>query len=78
MCERFESEREFNNKFPSGFYICAYCSKIIPDKKLCPYCGFRADGLFKTMGKGYKFIIEEISDEVQEIFKPIERNSGRT
>ncbi|MBQ7450691.1 hypothetical protein IJS77_04675 [bacterium] len=78
MCERFKSERDFNNKFPSGFYICAYCEKIITDKKLCPYCGFRADGLLKTMGKGYKFIIEEISDEVQEIFKPIERNSGRT
>lgn len=72
MCERFKTQREFNNRFPSKFFICPYCEKIVQDKLLCSYCGWRADGLFKTMDKGYKFVIEELSDEVQEIFRPIE------
>ena len=71
--DRFKTIREFNNKYPSKFYICALCGKLIQDKYLCPYCGFRADGLFKTMGNGYQFIIEEESNQLQEIFKPIEQ-----
>ena len=70
--ETFKTVREFNNKFPSKFYICALCGKMIQDKYLCNYCGFRADGLLKTMGQGYQFVIEEQSDKVQEIFRPIE------
>lgn len=70
--ERFETQREFNNKFPSKFYICSNCGKLLQDKYTCCYCGWRADGLFKTMDKGYKFIIEEQSEEIQEIFRPIE------
>lgn len=70
--ERFETQREFNNKFPSKFYICSNCGKLIQDKYTCNYCGWRADGLFQTMGKGYKFIIEEQGEEIQEIFRPIE------
>ena len=42
------------------------------NKYECPRCHYRADGLFKTMDKGYKFIIEEQSEEIQEIFRPIE------
>ena len=70
--ERFETQREFNNKFPSKFYVCSNCDKLLQDKYTCCYCGWRADGLFKTMDKGYKFIIEEQSEEIQEIFRPIE------
>lgn len=70
--ERFETQREFNNKFPSKFYVCSNCGKLLQDKYTCCYCGWRADGLFKTMNKGYKFIIEEQSEEIQEIFRPIE------
>lgn len=70
--ERFETQREFNNKFPSKFYICSNCGKLIQDKYTCSYCGWRADGLFKTMGRGYKFIITEQGENIQEIFKPIE------
>ena len=64
--ERFETQREFNNKFPSKFYVCSNCGKLLQDKYTCCYCGWRADGLFKTMDKGYKFIIEEQS-EVSEV-----------
>lgn len=70
--EKFETQREFNNKFPSKFYVCSNCGKLLQDKYTCCYCGWRADGLFKTMDKGYKFIIEEQSEEIQEIFRPIE------
>lgn len=70
--EVFETQREFNNKFPSGIYICSNCGKMTPYKYYCMYCGSRADGLFKTFNKGYKYIIKEVSSEVQEIFQPIE------
>jgi len=70
--EVFETQREFNNKFPSKFYICSCCGKIVIDKYTCNYCGWRADGLFKTFGKGYKFIIKEQGADIQEIFKPVE------
>ena len=68
----FKTQREFDNEFPSKMYICSNCSKVIPDKYNCMYCGWRSDGLLKTMNKGYKFVIEEISQDVQEIFKPFE------
>lgn len=45
---------------------------ITPDKYTCNRCGWRADGLFKTMGNGYQFIIEEQGEIIQEIFAPIE------
>ncbi|MBR0234067.1 MAG: hypothetical protein IJQ47_08465 [Synergistaceae bacterium] len=73
--EIFKTQREFNNKYPSHFYICSLCGKLIQNKYFCDYCGFRADGLLKTMGQGYKFIIEEQSPKIQEIFKPIERKN---
>ena len=73
--EVFETQRDFNNKFPSKFYICSCCGKIVIDKYTCNYCGWRADGLFKTFGKGYKFIIEEEGIE-HEIFKPLELMKG--
>ena len=69
--EKFKTEREFNNKFKSKFYICTNCNKLIQDKYTCSYCGFRADGLFKTMDKGYKYTIE--SEAItEEIFNPVE------
>lgn len=70
--EIFKTLRDFNNKFPSKFYICSNCGKVIPDSNDCMYCGWRADGLFKTMERGYQFVIVEQSPEIQEIFKPIE------
>lgn len=70
--EIFETEREFNNKYPSKLYICSNCNKLTPNKLICINCGWRADGLFKTNGQGYKYIIKEISSEEKEIFKPVE------
>lgn len=70
--ERFKTQRDFNNKFPSKFFICSNCGKLSPNKYTCNSCGWRADGLFKTMNKGYKFIIEEQGEFIQEIFTPLE------
>lgn len=72
MIDTFQTTREFNNRFPCKFYVCAFCSKLTPYKKFCIHCQTRADGFLKTMGKGYKYIITELTPEVQEIFKPLE------
>ena len=69
--EIFKTERDFNNKFPSKFYVCCNCHRLIQDKYTCNYCGWRADGLLKTWGKGYKYTILE-TGITEEIFTPIE------
>lgn len=69
--EVFETEREFWKRFPSKFYICSNCGYMTNNDTTCEICGWRADGLFKTMNKGYKFTIKE-KQLTREIFKPIE------
>ena len=68
----FKTRREFNNKFPGKLYICSKCGNLTPDAYYCEECRTQANGIFKDLDNTYKFIIEEESDEVQEIFKPIE------
>ena len=46
-----------------------------PSKYTCQKCGWRADGLLKTMDKGYKYKILKTGKEY-EIFKPIELEKG--
>lgn len=70
--EVFETEREFNNKYKGGLYVCPMCRKTTPNAKYCIHCGFRADGLFKTLNNGYKYKIKEKGEKIYEIFKPIE------
>lgn len=69
--EIFKSQREFNNRFPSKYYICSNCGTLTDNKYTCEKCGWRADGLLKTWGKGYKYTILE-TGITEEIFKPIE------
>lgn len=68
----FKNEREFFRKYPSKFYICSNCGYMQPSKFTCQKCGWRADGLLKTWGKGYKFKILDTKREY-EIFKPLEK-----
>lgn len=70
--EIFKTKRQFLKKYPSRLFICTHCGKIGNNPYTCLQCGWRADGLFKTMEKGYRYIIEENSIEIQEIFIPIE------
>ncbi len=72
--EYFENNRDFNIKFPSKFYICAFCGKITTHPKLCIHCFARADGFLKTMDSGYKYQIA--NEPPQEIFKPLELTEG--
>lgn len=67
----FETIREFNNKYPSKFYICSNCGTLTQNKYNCQKCNWRADGLLKTMNNGYKYTILE-TGLTEEIFKPIE------
>lgn len=69
--ENFRSMRDFYKKFPSRFYICSNCGYVNNNPYNCQKCSWRADGLFKTMGSGYRYSLEN-SSEVYEIFKPIE------
>ena len=74
--ETFETLREFNNKFPSRFYICPICGALTKQKDYCETCTWRSDGLFKTMNKGYKYTIKELN-LTEEIFQPIELTKGK-
>lgn len=69
--EIIQTIREFNNKFPSKLFICSNCNQLINDKYTCNKCNWRADGLLKTMDKGFKYKILE-TGITEEIFKPIE------
>lgn len=75
-CEEFNSERDFNNRFPSGFYLCPICGYMTNNKYNCPRCNWSAKGLFKTLDKGYKYKILSTNTE-EEIFKPIELEKGK-
>ena len=70
--EIFETELEFMLKYPSGLFRCSNCQQVTNNSTECQYCGWRADGLLKTWGKGYKFKILDTKREY-EIFKPIEK-----
>ena len=69
--ETFKTQREFNNKFPTKMYICSNCGQLSDNKYYCSRCQWRADGLFRTMNRGYKYKILE-TGVTEEIFKPIE------
>ena len=57
-------------------YICCQCGYMTNDRFQCPKCGYRANGLLKTMNKGIKYKIENIGKE-EEIFKPVELEKGK-
>lgn len=70
--EKFKTKREFRNKYPSGLYVCTNCKGLSYDPYYCGICGYRADGILKTMNNGYIYEIEE-TGEKEEIFTPLER-----
>ena len=70
--EVFESRREFNKKFPSRLYICSRCEKMTASPFYCIECGQQSNGIFKETNSTYKYTITEESEEISEIFKPIE------
>ncbi len=71
LFETFNDIREFNRAFPSKLFVCSLCGALCDNPYNCLRCHFRADGLFKTMGNGFKFRILD-TGICEEIFKPIE------
>ena len=69
----FNDRFDFDLKFKSGIYQCSYCGRITPNPYICISCGKQANQLFSS--KTYKFIIKNESEEIQQIFKPIELES---
>ena len=67
----FKTQREFNNEYPSGLFQCSNCTNLTTDRYFCISCGWRADGLLKTQGKGLKYTIAD-TKKTEEIFLPIE------
>lgn len=70
--EVFETRREFNNRFPSKLFLCSKCKTMTAGPFICKECGHQANGIFKDINDTYKYIIKEESEELIEIFKPIE------
>lgn len=70
----YETKREYEKDNPSGLYVCPLCGQITNSANYCN-CGARADGLFRTFGKGFQF---SIGEEEYEIFTPIEQVKGDT
>ena len=74
--EVFKTYREFFQKYPSRMYLCSCCGYMTNNRFNCPRCGYRADGLLKTMEKGLRYRIESLNRE-EEIFKPVELEKGK-
>ena len=70
--ETFETRREFKKRFPSKLYICSNCGGMTASPDECFNCNWSANCLLKTMEKGYRYIIKEESENINEIFTPIE------
>jgi hypothetical protein len=45
---------------------------MTPSANKCHECNWSASCLIKTMDKGYKYIIKEEGEKINEIFMPIE------
>lgn len=49
---------------------------MTPNQFYCTGCGQQANGIFKDTNRTYKYIIAEESEEMNEIFIPIERQNN--
>ena len=68
--EIFETQRQFNNKFPSKLYTCSKCGTLTDNPYLCITCKNQSNNFFLTEHT-YKYKILE-TGITEEIFKPIE------
>lgn len=67
--EIFETRRDFNKLF-HGLFTCFSCGALTPNPYVCSVCGTQANQFFADT---FNFIIKSETDEVQRIFKPIEK-----
>jgi len=66
--EVFNTEREFNNKFPNKMYICSRCGSLTDNQYQCRECENQSNNF---VYENYKYRILE-NDKAEQIFKPIE------
>ena len=67
--EVFETERDFNKKFPGKLYVCPHCGSSTTNPYTCTECRYQITG-FLHPDKVYAYKIG--SGEVTKIFKPVE------
>ena len=70
--ERFETQREFNRRFPSKLYVCCWCGLMTPNPMICMNCGNQSNVLFNTGGIDETYIYQIGDNPEIQIFRPIE------
>ena len=73
--EEFETQRDFNKKFPSKLYVCSRCSMTTPNPHTCTNCNNQINNLLFSENN-YQYTIKE-TGETEQIFKPIELEKGK-
>jgi len=66
----FKSYRAFNNKFPTGMYVCSLCGEISFNPYQCLNCGNQSNN-FALYDKTLEYTISETGDKSR-IFFPVE------
>lgn len=67
----FETIEDFRKSLNSKGFRCPSCGKVTDDAQSCKDCGWKAYGLFGTMGKGVYIVIKGSALKVHNIFKPV-------
>ena len=84
-----DTVEQLRTDFPSGKFVCPNCKGISTDCSTCNSglivdngiannglpCDWKAWGLFRTMGRGYRFVVKEEflnRPVVHEVFMPLE------
>lgn len=68
MTEIFETQRAYNNKYPSKLYTCTKCGYLTSNKYICPNCKNQSNNLFY---QGFSYTIRD-KGITEKIFMPIE------
>lgn len=70
--EIFQTQREFNNAYPSKVYFCPNCKKITTKRYQCEFCNFQSNNL---VNQNYEYEIKELNLK-DKILPPIETLKG--
>ena len=71
--EIFQTQREFNNKFPSGLFICPACKKLTSNRYQCESCNFQSNNIANL---NFEYEIKELNLK-NKILPPIETLKGK-
>ena len=64
----YETQREFNNKFPSQVYFCPNCKSVTSNKYQCEFCNFQSNNIANL---NFEYEIKELNLQ-EKILPPIE------